>query len=515
MMAAASVLARARTAFRGGPLAARNFRLLATGQLTSTVGDYCYAVALPWLVLSNHGSPALLGAVLACYGVPRAVFIPVGGVVADKVGPRLLMLGADTLRCGMVAVLVVLATQRLASLAVLGPVAALIGAGEGVFLPASMAIMPALVEPDQLQAANGISSALIEVGSLAGPVLGGALVALASPAPAFAVDAASFAVSAATLALITTRRAASPEPDAAAAGPTEAGTELTAMPGVEPFPLPAAAAAAVPNAELSAAPGADAAAAPNTEPSAAPTAETAGTPNALPSPASGAAAAAVAGSAPAGEQGVLSFLVHSRLLQIMLAVVVVANLTFGGTFEVALPDLAHVRFGAAGYGALLACLAAGGLIGTLTAARAGALRRPTVTAFGVFLVGGIAVCLLPLGGIVGAATAALVFGASIGFGNVVMITLIQRWAPARLLGRVMSLVMLASVGSFPVSVAAAGLLVRHLGPPPFFPLSGAVLALPVLAALTLREVRSFGVDAAAGRPSPEVPDDGQPACRPT
>jgi MFS family permease len=204
-------------------------------------------------------------------------------------------------------------------------------------------------------------------------------------------------------------------------------------------------------------------------------------------------------------------LLHSRLLQIMVAVCVVANLTFGGTFEVALPDLAHARFGAAGYGALLACLAAGGLTGTLTAARARALHRPTVVAFGVYLLGALAVCLLPLGGIVGAAAAALVFGASIGFGNVVLITLIQRWAPARLLGRVMSLIMLAGVGSFPVSVAVAGLLVRHLGPPPFFPLSGSVLALAVLGGLMLREVRSFGAEDPAGRPSPELPDDGRPA----
>jgi len=39
---------------RSGPLGVRSFRLLAGGQFTSTIGDYCYAVALPWLVLSNR-----------------------------------------------------------------------------------------------------------------------------------------------------------------------------------------------------------------------------------------------------------------------------------------------------------------------------------------------------------------------------------------------------------------------------------------------------------------------------
>jgi MFS family permease len=429
-MTAAGVLARARTALRGGPLAVRSFRLLAVGQFTSTVGDYCYAVALPWLVLSNHGNAALLGTVLACYGVPRTVLIPAGGVLADKIGPRRLMLSADAVRCGMVAVLVLLATHRLASLAVLGPVAALIGAGEGVFLPASMAITPALVEPDQLQAANGISSALLEIGSLAGPVLGGVLVALAGPAPAFAVDAASFAVSAASLALMAQRRAAA----------SRAAEASAAHPAPDP---------------------ADSVSEPLQEPGA--------------------------------ESGVLSLLLHSRLLQALLVVTVVANLAYGATFEVAMPDLAHARFGAAGYGALLACLAAGGLAGTLSAARSKSLRRPAVVACSAFLLASLAIALIPfLGGLPGAAAAVLVLGAGSGFGNVVMITLVQHWAPSRLLGRVMSLVMLASMGSFPVSVAVAGIVVRHLGPTPFFPICAAVLDVALIAALAQRQIRNFG-----------------------
>jgi hypothetical protein len=63
------VLARLRTATTGGPLGNRSFLLLSGGQLASTIGDLCYAVALPWLVLSNHGGTVLLGTVLACYGM--------------------------------------------------------------------------------------------------------------------------------------------------------------------------------------------------------------------------------------------------------------------------------------------------------------------------------------------------------------------------------------------------------------------------------------------------------------
>ena len=163
--------------WRSGPLAVRSFRLLCGGQFASTIGDYCYAVALPWLVLSAHGGVILLGTVLACYGVPRTALIPVGGVLADKVGPRTLMLAADAARCVLVAGLAVLAARHVVSLAALGPIAALIGAGEGLFIPASFAIMPSLLDGERLAAGNALSTAAVQAGSLLGPALGGALVA--------------------------------------------------------------------------------------------------------------------------------------------------------------------------------------------------------------------------------------------------------------------------------------------------------------------------------------------------
>ena len=199
--------------WRSGPLAVRSFRLLAGGQFASTIGDFCYAVALPWLVLSAHGGAILLGAVLACYGVPRTVLIPVGGVLADKVGPRTLMLAADTARCVLVAGLALLAARHTASLAALGPIAALIGAGEGLFIPASFAIMPSLLDEERLAAGNALSIAAVQIGSLLGPALGGVLVAVTrGSTAAFAVDAASFGVSALTLLLIPRRAARSPWP---------------------------------------------------------------------------------------------------------------------------------------------------------------------------------------------------------------------------------------------------------------------------------------------------------------
>ena len=92
---------------------------------------------LPWLTLTEHGNAVLLGLVLACYGAPRTALIPVGGVLSDRVGARRLMLVADATRGVLVGVLAVVALRHQATLLALGPVAALTGASEGLFIPPS------------------------------------------------------------------------------------------------------------------------------------------------------------------------------------------------------------------------------------------------------------------------------------------------------------------------------------------------------------------------------------------
>ena len=452
---------RLRAQWRGGPLSDRNFRLLTAGQFTSTAGDFCYAVALPWLVLSTHGGPVLLGTVLACYGVPRTVLMPLGGVLADKLGPRTIMLTADLVRCGLVVVLAVFAAKHIVSLAALGPIAALLGAGEGLFIPASFTIMPSLLRPDWLQAGNALNSAAVQFGSLLGPALGGILVASAGSAPAFAVDAASFGVSALALALIVPRTRAV----LGGAGASSDGAGSAELDAAGPTGAGAGAGAAGPDAAGSARPAAQG---PQDE----------------------------AGAEPGKPPGVWALLRHSRLLQTLIVVAAVANLTAAGTFEVALPSLAHMSFGATGYGVLVACYGAGAVIGTLAATKAGRLRRPAPVACGAFLITAASMCLVPfLGGLPGAAAAIVVLGAGNGFGNIIMITLLQQWAPPAMLGRIMGVVMLASMGTFPVSVVLSGVLVRAIGPIPFFPVAGAVLAVAILGALTQREIRDFGTAA--------------------
>ena len=159
--------------------------------------------------------------------------------------------------------------------------------------------------------------------------------------------------------------------------------------------------------------------------------------------------------------------------------------------EVALPALAHgaLDAGAGGYGGLVAAVGGGALLGTLVAAQARRAGRPAIV--GSLAVLGMAAFMAAvpyLGGTIGAAAALIALGTLNGFGNVIILTAFQRWAPAKLMGRLMGLVMLSSMGIFPVSVLLGGLVVRVLGPAAFFPLAAAILVAALAAALSQRKL---------------------------
>ena len=99
-----------------------------------------------------------------------------------------------------------------------------------------------------------------------------------------------------------------------------------------------------------------------------------------------------------------------------------------------------------------------------------------------------------------------------GFGNVLTITAFQKWAPPELLGRLSGLLMLTSFGVFPISVALAALFVRHLGPASFFLFSAVTLTVAILAGLSQRTWRDFGIEAPVGAAQPStIPAAGAPA----
>jgi MFS family permease len=175
------------------------FRLLFWGQALSVVGDRITPVAIAFAVL-GLGSASDLGLVLAAGGVPFALFALAGGVWADHVGRRRVMLTSDVVRVVSQAATAVLLLTGTAEVWMLAVLAFVYGTAAAVFMPALIGLIPQTVSAGRLQEANALLSLTRSIASVAGPALAGVIVVAAGSGEAIAVDAATFAVSALCLA---------------------------------------------------------------------------------------------------------------------------------------------------------------------------------------------------------------------------------------------------------------------------------------------------------------------------
>ena len=138
------------------PLLGRDFRLVWFGESVSLLGDQFHLIALSWLVLGMTGSGLALGSILIAAAIPRGVFMLLGGVLSDRFSPRDLALVSNVVRCVLsttVAALVLGARVELWQLAAVGVAFGTVGA---VFLPAINTLVPRLVPPAHLAAANAV-----------------------------------------------------------------------------------------------------------------------------------------------------------------------------------------------------------------------------------------------------------------------------------------------------------------------------------------------------------------------
>jgi predicted MFS family arabinose efflux permease len=177
-------------------LADRDFRLLFVGQSLSTFGDAAATIAVAFAVLGIGGSASQLGIVLAARYVPLAGFLLVGGVVADRLPRRRLMLSSDIVRAASQAALAVLLLSGTARVWQIVLLQAVYGIAEAFFTPSVAGLVPELVEPGRLQMANSLLRTTFSLSLVAGPALGGLLILRTGPEGAIVLDAASFAVSA-------------------------------------------------------------------------------------------------------------------------------------------------------------------------------------------------------------------------------------------------------------------------------------------------------------------------------
>jgi MFS family permease len=189
-----------------GVLREREFRLLFTGQLISLLGDSFSTVAMAFAVLDlTHSAPTAatdLGIVLAARTIPLVGFLLAGGVIADRLSRRKVMLSADVVRMGTYGATAALVLAHSATVAELAALQAVSGTATAFFNPASTGLTPIVVSAENLQDANALRGISMSATGLVGLAGGGSVVALVGPGWALAVDAASFLVSVFFLALL-------------------------------------------------------------------------------------------------------------------------------------------------------------------------------------------------------------------------------------------------------------------------------------------------------------------------
>jgi predicted MFS family arabinose efflux permease len=181
-----------------------------------------------------------------------------------------------------------------------------------------------------------------------------------------------------------------------------------------------------------------------------------------------------------------------RLLHVGLIIMVCLNLTSGALFEVALPSLAHgpLAAGATGFGLLLAAFGVGALVGGLVGGGVGRLHHRGAIMLVLILALAGFYPLVPLtGGLTGAMVVLAAAGIANGLLNVLFFTVTQQLTPRHLLGRVMSVLMLANLGVYPLSVAMGGLVATHFGPAVLFVTTGGLMLLASLSGWLEPEMR--------------------------
>ncbi len=441
------------------PLRHRNFSLLFSGQLISSLGDQVYGLALPWTVLTVTGDARQMAIVLAAETVPRIVILLLGGALADRLNPRVVMLGADIGRTIVVGVLGVTLFFGLPPLWVVSVLAGLQGVGSGLFGPGFMAMIPRLLPEEQLPAGNGLFM-VIQYGTLAiGPVLGGIATA-AQATLAFLADAATFAISAVTLFFMRVPRraggnasrhgAAESSPDATMNEATADTSEFVATPRKGIFR------------EIG--------------------------------------------------SGMRYSFAHP-LIRATMAITTFGNFGFAAAGSVGIVVLSHaISPSAVTLGLLLAALGVGGIVGGLSSGLLGKLPHRGVVALVLYFTSAVCLGLIPLAaGAAGhipyvsdllptfafdtntriAIIAGLLglTGFIVALGDTMFTTVMQQRVAPEYMARVFSMQALAGGITQPVSLVLAGYLAATFGPGIVFAVGAVFLAMGVLLGFGSRELR--------------------------
>jgi len=220
-----------------GALAVPNYRRYTAGQAISLVGTWMQMTAQSWLVLTLTGSSTALGLIVALQTLPVLLLGPYGGVIADRVDKRRVMVTLQTVMGVQALVLGALTATGVVTLWEIGVLAALLGVNNAFENPARQSFMSEMVGPDNLRNAVSLNSVLVNAARVVGPAVAGLLIATVGTGVCFLINGASFAAVVASL-LTLDRGALHPsEPALRAAGQLREGLRYVARTADLAIPL--------------------------------------------------------------------------------------------------------------------------------------------------------------------------------------------------------------------------------------------------------------------------------------
>lgn len=170
----------------------REFRLLWFGACTSSIGTWMQSVAQSWVVLSLTGSPKLLGLDGFLGQIPIVLFSLMGGVIADRIDRRRILLGSQYVQMSCAFLLTALFAFHLVSVWQILTLSFVVGCAQAFGGPAYSALVPMLVEKEDLPNAIALNSIQFNLARVIGPMLGGLALTGLGAAWCFGLNGLSF-----------------------------------------------------------------------------------------------------------------------------------------------------------------------------------------------------------------------------------------------------------------------------------------------------------------------------------
>jgi MFS family permease len=186
---AASIDSRDRQVPWYQPLTQRNYRLFVAVQFLGSTGVWMQRLAQDWLVLQLTGSPAAVGIAVALQFLPMLVVGPLSGVLVDLFPKRRILVVCQSIAASIAVTLAVLDATGSITVWAVYACCVLLGITSAVDAPARQVFVNEVVGDGALRSAIGLNNAIGQLGAMAGPALGGLVIARAGSALAFATNA--------------------------------------------------------------------------------------------------------------------------------------------------------------------------------------------------------------------------------------------------------------------------------------------------------------------------------------